>query len=105
MTDTTRLGLRIREARNAAGISVPDMAKAVGASVEEQEQIESGKFEVPYTLVLRAAVVLKVKPSIWLRDVEVEDELVASLYDHADDHYKVIQGLRPLNQRRSNGRG
>ncbi len=105
MTDIKSLGPRIREARNAAGISIFDMANAVGATVEQQERIESGKVDVPYTLVLRAAVVLETEPSTWLSDVEVDDDLVASLFDHADDHYKVIQGLRPSQQRRTHGQG
>ena len=76
------------------------MAKAVGATVKQQARVESGEVEVPYTLVLRAAVVLEITPSTWLSDMEVDDDLVASLFDHADDHYKVIRGLQPLRARR-----
>ena len=101
MTDIKSLGPRIRAARTAAGLSIIEMAKAVGATVDQQERIESGEVEIPYTLVLRSAVVLEVTPSTWLNDVESEDDLVASLIDHADDHYKVIRGLRPLHQRRA----
>ena len=100
MTDTRALGPRIKAARTAAGLSLPDLAKAVGATVEEQERVESGEVEVPYTIVLRAAVVLEVIPSTWLGDVEAKDDLAASLFDHADDHYELIQGLRPLQMRR-----
>ena len=100
MADIRALGPRIRAARTDAGMSLSDLANAVGATVDEQEKVESGEVEVPYTLVLRAAVVLKVAPSTWLGDVEAEDDLVASLFDHADDHYHLLQGLRPLQIRR-----
>ena len=100
MADTKSLGPRIKAARTAAGMTILDMAKAVGATVKQQARIESGEVEVPYTLVLRAAVVLEVTPSTWLSDMETNDDLEASLYDHADDHYKVIRELQPLRQRR-----
>ena len=101
MSDTRVLGRRIKAARTAAGVSLPDLATAIGATVEQQQRVESGEVEPPYTLVLRAAVVLKVTPSTWLCDLSAANDLEASLYDHADAHYELIQGLRPVNSRRS----
>ncbi|MBQ4124207.1 helix-turn-helix transcriptional regulator [bacterium] len=89
MTTEKSLAQFIQETREKAGLSVSGLAKKAGISIEQLEDIESGKdLFLPSTLRQKLAKGLKLNPV----DIKQYERIMLVAYDSIDENY--IQSVK-----------